>query len=146
MLELYLSYAKEDELFMREILRGLSPFRQSHNFTTWHIGDALPGSDYQKFMAERIRKANIFIPICSANFFDTDRCLAEMNAAWSLFKYIITINYRSSALKYYELINANKVLPGQSPDKAFMIQKNKDYILLKMIEEIIKSIEEMQTL
>src|SRR5436305_3219383 len=70
----FLSYAKEDEGLLRELEKHLSILKREGLISTWYDRQLLPGTNWAKAMDERLEQASIILLLVSPDFFSSDYC------------------------------------------------------------------------
>ena len=80
--EVFFSYAHEDEVFMNDLRRQLALFDRQGVIRKWHDRLIPPGTEWQGQIDERILHSDIILLLVSPHFFDSDYCYdAEMTEA-----------------------------------------------------------------
>jgi WD40 repeat protein len=77
--EVFCSYALEDENWFHELKAHLSLSRRQGLFTLWHSQLIAPGTDRQQVIDTYIETADVILLLISADFFASDSCGIEMN-------------------------------------------------------------------
>src|SRR5262245_55444860 len=81
-IEIFFSYAHEDESLMNEVRRQLVIFDRQGLITKWHDRRILPGSDWRGQIDHRLRHSDVILLFISPDFFESDYCYeAEMTEA-----------------------------------------------------------------
>jgi hypothetical protein len=81
-IEIFFSYAHEDETLMDECRRQLRPFERQELIRKWHDRQIPSGSAWKGQIDERLSAARIILLFVSPHFFDSDYCYdAEMTEA-----------------------------------------------------------------
>jgi hypothetical protein len=84
-IEVFFSYAHEDESLMDEVRRQLVVFDRQGLIRKWHDRLIPPGSDWRGRIDERLAHSDVILLFISPNFFDRDYCYkAEMAEAMRL--------------------------------------------------------------
>ena len=81
-IEVFFSYAHEDELLMDEVRRQLVVFDRQGLIRKWHDRLIPAGADWRHQIDERLAHSDVILLFISPNFFDSDYCYeAEMAEA-----------------------------------------------------------------
>ena len=81
-IEVFFSYAHEDESLMDEVRRQLVVFDRQGLIRKWHDRLIPPGADWRGRNDERLANSDVILLFVSPNFFDSDYCYeAEMTEA-----------------------------------------------------------------
>lgn len=145
MMEVYLSYADEDKVAGNRLKLLLKPLTSHFGFTTWSMQDISPGTRWQKEMASHLEKAWMFLPIISADYFSSDRCQAETQAALRLErnrKLRIASVYLRPAFIELTPLTAFPILPDSK--RPITLWNNQDKAWLEVQTGLIALIKEMQ--
>jgi hypothetical protein len=73
-IEVFYSYAHEDETFVRELEKQLSVLRRTGVITTWHDRQIAPGGDWAKQIDAHLASARVIVLMVSADFVASDYC------------------------------------------------------------------------
>src|SRR5712691_1471711 len=80
--EVFYSYAHEDETFRNELEKHLSLLRRQGLITAWHDRHILPGIDWAQAIDEHLERASVILLLISADFLASDYCYGiEMQRA-----------------------------------------------------------------
>src|SRR5437899_3337442 len=80
--EVFFSYAHEDEALMHDLRRQLVPFDRQDVIRKWHDRLIPPGTEWRGQIDERLRHSDIILLLISPHFFESDYCYdAEMTEA-----------------------------------------------------------------
>jgi hypothetical protein len=80
--EVFYSYAHEDEAFRDELEKHLSLLRRQGLITAWHDRHILPGADWSQAIDEHLERASVILLLISADFLASDYCYGlEMQRA-----------------------------------------------------------------
>jgi TIR domain len=80
--EVFYSYAHEDEAFRNELEKHLSLLRRQELITAWHDRHILPGADWSQAIDEHLEGASVILLLISADFLASDYCYGiEMQRA-----------------------------------------------------------------
>ena len=71
---LFISYSHADLSFKTQLAQHLEPLRHSGLVATWHDGKILPGKDVDRAIATHLQKADVIIPLVSADFLSSIYC------------------------------------------------------------------------
>ncbi len=80
-LEMFYSFAPEDEAMHRELEKRLKLLERQHLITSWHSGLITPGANHQQETEQHLRSASLILFLLSPDYVDSDKCYAEMEAA-----------------------------------------------------------------
>src|SRR6266852_1110811 len=80
--EVFYSYAHEDEAFRDTLEKHLSLLRRQGLITAWHDRRILPGADWSQAIDEHLEQASVILLLISADFLASDYCYGiEMQRA-----------------------------------------------------------------
>lgn len=71
---LFISYAREDETDMQELISHLEPLQWSGLVDTWHDGRILPGQEWAEQIRQNLETAQIILLLVSKDFIRSDYC------------------------------------------------------------------------
>jgi hypothetical protein len=72
--EVFISYAHEDEELREQLEKHLSVLRRQGLITTWHDRKIVPGSEWARQIDEHIDSARLVLLLISENFVSSDYC------------------------------------------------------------------------
>ena len=70
--KLFISYAREDQAYVKNLERHLSSLIRSNHIASWTDSQILPGQEWNKEIEERLRSADIILYMVSSDFIDSD--------------------------------------------------------------------------
>jgi hypothetical protein len=73
-LRVFYSYAHEDAQLREELKKHLATIRRWGTIEEWYDRDIVPGQAFDGVIAERLEAADIFLPLISSDFIDSDYC------------------------------------------------------------------------
>jgi hypothetical protein len=73
-IEVFYSYAHEDETFVRELEKQLSVLRRTGVITTWHDRQIAPGGEWAQQIDTHLASAGVIVLMVSADFVASDYC------------------------------------------------------------------------
>jgi TIR domain len=80
--EVFYSYAHEDEAFRKTLDKHLSLLQRQDLITAWHDRRILPGTDWSQAIDEHLERASVILLLISADFLASDYCYGiEMQRA-----------------------------------------------------------------
>src|SRR6266487_546589 len=80
--EVFYSYAHEDEAFRNELEKHLSLLRRQGLITAWHDRHILPGADWAQAIDQHLERVSVILLLISADFLASDYCYGlEMRRA-----------------------------------------------------------------
>ena len=80
--EVFYSYAHEDESFCDKLQKHLSLLQRQGLITAWHDRHILPGTDWSQAIDEHLERASVILLLISADFLASDYCYGlEMQRA-----------------------------------------------------------------
>ncbi len=80
--EVFYSYAHEDEAFRDKLEKHLSLLRQQGLITAWHDRHIIPGTDWSQAIDEHLERASVILLLISAEFLASEYCYGlEMTSA-----------------------------------------------------------------
>ena len=74
MIEIFFSYAHEDEELMDEVRRQLIVFEREKHIVKWHDRMIPPGSDWKNQIDDRLHYAKIILLFMSPHFIESKYC------------------------------------------------------------------------
>lgn len=74
MIEIFFSYAHEDEQLMDEVRRQLIVYERQGRILKWHDRKIRPGGEWEKEIDERLRQARIILLFMSPRFIESKYC------------------------------------------------------------------------
>jgi hypothetical protein len=81
-IEVFISYAHEDQAFLKELEKHLANLKRQNIIASWYDGDIKPGEEWQAKIMERLNSAQIILLLVSADFINSDFCYGiEMDQA-----------------------------------------------------------------
>src|SRR5450759_3630163 len=81
-IEVFYSYAHEDEAFRNTLEKHLSLLRRQGLITAWHNRQILPGTDWAQALDTHLERASVILLLISADFLASDYCYGiEMKRA-----------------------------------------------------------------
>jgi TIR domain len=81
-LEIFLSYAHEDQTFRRELDKHLSALKRQGIISSWSDSDIVPGTEWRSQIMSHLNTAQIILLLISADFMASDFCYSiEMTRA-----------------------------------------------------------------
>jgi TIR domain len=72
--EVFVSYAHEDADHVVSLSKQLALLQRQGVVDLWHDGRILPGSEWEKDIAEHLSSANVILLLVSADFLNSDYC------------------------------------------------------------------------
>src|SRR5579871_3237885 len=80
--EIFCSYAHEDETWLRKLETHLSPLKRQGSISLWHDRLIAPGTDWASPIDAHLETASVILLLVSADFFASDYCYGvEMQRA-----------------------------------------------------------------
>jgi tetratricopeptide (TPR) repeat protein len=73
-IEVFCSYAPEDETFCHQLEAHLSPLRHEGLLSLWHHRKIVPGTDWSKAIDVHLSKATVILLLVSSDFLASDYC------------------------------------------------------------------------
>lgn len=80
-LPIFISVASEDNEFLTELLKWVSPMYRNGLIAVQHAGTIEPGRDWKKELHRFIEEAEVILLMISPSYLDSERCDAELQAA-----------------------------------------------------------------
>jgi len=81
-LEVFLSYAHQDQTFRSELDKHLSGLKRQGIISSWSDSDIVPGTEWRPQIMSHLNTAQIILLLISADFLDSDFCYSiEMTRA-----------------------------------------------------------------
>src|SRR5260370_35032623 len=74
--EVFYSYAHEDEAFRKTLEKHLSLLQRQGLITAWHDRHILPGTGWSQAIDEHLERASVILLLISADFRASDYCYA----------------------------------------------------------------------
>jgi hypothetical protein len=66
--DVFISYAPEDERFLQQLERHLSPMTQPNLIRTWHAGKVRAGEEAIRIIIEKLESAHVIVILISSDF------------------------------------------------------------------------------
>src|SRR5258706_4596167 len=80
--KIFFCYAHEDEAFLNQLKRHLSPLRRQGFIDVWYDRDISAGTEWEQTIKEQLNTAQIVLLLVSPDFIDSDYCYSvEMKLA-----------------------------------------------------------------
>ncbi len=80
--EVFCSYAHEDEVWLRKLEAHLSPLKRQGLISLWHDRLITPGTDWTQTLDAHLETAAVILLLVSSDFFASDYCYGiEMKRA-----------------------------------------------------------------
>jgi formylglycine-generating enzyme required for sulfatase activity len=76
-IEIFFSYAREDELLRDELAKHLKPLQQEGIITAWHDREIPPGAEWQNEIDRHLESAQIILLLISSDFLASDYCYSR---------------------------------------------------------------------
>ena len=70
----FISYAREDESWLKKLLKHLKPLERRGLISTWHAQQIVPGTNWAEVIDRRLEQASIILLLVSADFLASDYC------------------------------------------------------------------------
>jgi TIR domain len=84
-INLFYSYAEEDEKLRIKLERHLSQLKRQGKIAPWHFRKITGGKDWKDEISQNLKEAKIILLLVSASFLDSDYCYdIEMDLAMKL--------------------------------------------------------------
>jgi hypothetical protein len=80
-INVFLSYAHEDEPWLQELETHLSSLKRQGLISTWYDRQIVPGTDRAQMIEQSLEQASIILLLVSADFMDSNYCQVEMMRA-----------------------------------------------------------------
>jgi TIR domain len=81
-IEVFISYAHEDQAFLKELEKHLANLRRQDIIASWYDGDITPGTEWESQIMQRLNSAQIILLLVSADFINSEFCYSlEMKQA-----------------------------------------------------------------
>ncbi|MET0500344.1 MAG: toll/interleukin-1 receptor domain-containing protein [Candidatus Binatia bacterium] len=145
-IEIFFSYAHEDEDLMDAIRRQLIIFDRRDLIRKWHDRKIPPGDSWRRVIDNRIRRAKIILQFLSPHFFDSDYCY-EIEMMVALKRHhigeavVIPIVLRPCAWQQTPL-GFLQALPKDG--RAVTAWRNRDQVCLEIAGEIMKVVDQFR--
>ena len=134
--EVFYSYAHEDEALCNELEKHLSLLQRQRLITAWHDRHILPGTDWAQAIDEHLERASVILLLISADFLASDYCYGiEMQRALERHQAnearVIPILLRPVDLERGPLSHTSRhsqPVPNQSPNGAIGMQPSRMWL------------------
>jgi hypothetical protein len=73
-IEVFYSYAHEDEKLQKKLVTHLSNLKRQKVITEWHDREIIAGKEYASEIDEHLNTAQVILLLVSASFLDSDYC------------------------------------------------------------------------
>jgi hypothetical protein len=81
-LEVFISYAHEDQALLKELEKHLATLRRQNIIASWYDGNITPGEEWNPQIMDHLNSAQIILLLVSADFINSDFCYGiEMEQA-----------------------------------------------------------------
>lgn len=85
--EIFCSYAREDEVWLQKIVTHVSLLRQQGLISLWYDRLIIPGTDWARAIDTHLESASLLLFLVSAHFFASDYCYGvEMRRACNVMR------------------------------------------------------------
>jgi hypothetical protein len=71
---LFISYARKDEPYMRELVSHLEPLQRGGLISSWYDGQILPGEEWEPQIKRNLEEAQIILLLISKDFINSNYC------------------------------------------------------------------------
>jgi hypothetical protein len=71
---IFISYARKDEAFMRELVSYLYPLQRDGLISSWYDGQILPGEEWAPQIKQNLEQAQVILLLISKDFLNSDYC------------------------------------------------------------------------
>lgn len=141
--KVFISYSHQDETFVEEFKRHLSPLKNEDLVEEWYDRKILPGDDYQQKIDENLETADIICLFISPNFLNSKSCQKEMEKALELRskRGIRVVPIILSPCGWKDVKGISKLLALPSDGKPVSTFKNRDEAWLDIYEGLKESIK-----
>ena len=145
-IEIFFSYAHEDEALMDAVRRQLIVFDRRNLIQKWYDRKIPPGDSWRKAIDSRIRRARIVLLFLSPHFIESDYCYEiEMMVALKPHKHreavVIPVILRPCPWQQTPLAFL-EALPKDG--RAISTWRNRDEVCLAVAEEIMKVVDRLR--
>jgi hypothetical protein len=146
-IEIFFSYAREDQKLLHQLQKFLKPLKQAGLVNDWHDGNISPGKQWADEITRHLNTAHIILLLVSVDFIDSDFCQSveikramERNEAGEA--RVIPVILRPVNW-WGELFGRLQALPmGAVPVTKW---RNREDAFLIIAEGIRKAVEELRT-
>lgn len=141
--ELFCSYAHQDEELRKELEQHLSGLMRQGYITAWHDRLILPGKNWEKEIDEHLNTAHIILFLISASFIASDYCYGiEMKRAMERYEageaQVIPILLRPTYWQVIPALSALQALPSGGISVAEWGSRDKAFVdVVKGIRQVI---------
>lgn len=124
----FLSYAHEDERYLRKFLLALGPLLRSNRLLIWFDNEILPTEKWSERIERQLETMDLFIPLISPSYGGSEACAAELARALdreaageiAILPILISGHLRPELSKFEALPpNAKPVVDWRPQDSAF---------------------------
>lgn len=141
----FLSYAHEDEAWLKKLEKHLSVLQRQEVISVWSDRQIIPGTNWANVIDQRLEQASIILLLVSADFLASDYCYGvEMKRALELQEAgqarVIPIAVRPADWKGAPFAQL-QALPTNA--RAMSTWKNKDEALVNVVTGLRRAIEDL---
>jgi TIR domain-containing protein len=145
-IEVFFSYAHEDEPLMDEVRRQLVVFDRQGLIKKWHDRLIPPGADWRGRIDERLAHSDVVLLFISPSFFDSDYCYeAEMTEAMRLHRIksaaVVPIILRPCA---WEIAPFARLQALPTDGRPITTWPNRDAACLDVAEGVMRVVNELR--
>jgi hypothetical protein len=145
-IELFFSYAHEDESLMDEVRRQLVVFDRQGLIRKWHDRLIPPGADWRAQIDHRLAHSDVILLFVSPDFFESDYCYeAEMTEAmrrhWAGSARVVPIILRPCAWRTAPFADL-EALPKDG--RPITMWPNRDEACLDVAEGVMRAVRELR--
>jgi tetratricopeptide (TPR) repeat protein len=129
--EVFYSYAHEDEAFCNKLETHLSLLQRQGLITSWHDRHILPGTDWSQAIDEHLERASVILLLISADFLASDYCYGielqralqrhQANEARVIPILLRPVDWNSAPFAYLQVLptDAKPITKWRNRDEAF---------------------------
>ena len=143
--EVFYSYAHEDEAFRKELEKHLSLLQRQGVISVWHDRQIVPGTDWAQAIDEHLERASIILLLISADFLASDYCYGvemtralerhQANEARVIPILLRPVDWHSAPFAHLQALPKNA--------KAISTWKNRDQAFADVAASIRRAVEDL---
>lgn len=122
-IKVFLLNHPRDHEFLDELCTYLKPLVDNNRIDLWNPTKILPGVQINHAIKEKLKEAEIFIPLVSSNYLADGNLMATQNDATELNIRILPVIIQTCLWQLYEIFNKYELYPKQSDNQLLPINE-----------------------
>jgi hypothetical protein len=147
-IEVFCSYAPEDETWLRKLETHLSLLKRQGLIATWHNRLIHPGTNWEQETNSHLNSASVILLLISADFLASDYCYGvemqcalerqSLNEAWVIPILVHPVDWQKAPFAHLQVLPSN--------GEPIMMWGNQDKVWSHVVEEIRTVLEKIRSL